>query len=257
MRGGSRVFLAGDYLGTFYIDSAITTGFAAAQHAASLCGTIRQQAASRPRVAALPATTPREELPMTNNLRGVLVALATPATTEGALDETALRALVDRTIDGGVHGVVACGSTGEFTALTTDERRRVVEVVVDQTAGRVPVVAQTGDTSAAKAIALTRHAQAAGVDVVMPVAPYYEAVDARRDRALPPPRRGLRPDPGDGLQPAARHRCRPQSRDDRRPCPRDPQHPLREEHQPRHGPGRSADPRVRRPGLAPSSAGTR
>ena len=52
MRGGSRVFLAGDYLGTFYIDSAITTGFAAAQHAASLCGTFRQQAASRPRVAA-------------------------------------------------------------------------------------------------------------------------------------------------------------------------------------------------------------
>jgi 4-hydroxy-tetrahydrodipicolinate synthase len=113
---------------------------------------------------------------MTNNLRGVLVALATPVTTESALDETALRALVDRTIEGGVHGVVACGSTGEFTALTTDERRRVVEVVVDQTAGRVPVVAQTGDTSAAKAIALTRHAQAAGVDVVMPVAPYYEAL---------------------------------------------------------------------------------
>ena len=57
MRGGSRVFLAGDYLGTFYIDSAITTGFAAAQHAASLCGTVRQQAASRPRVAAVPAAT--------------------------------------------------------------------------------------------------------------------------------------------------------------------------------------------------------
>ncbi|NUR06027.1 MAG: dihydrodipicolinate synthase family protein [Nocardioidaceae bacterium] len=111
---------------------------------------------------------------MTDSLRGVLVALATPATTDGALDEAALRALVDRTIDGGVHGVVACGSTGEFTALTTDERRRVVEVVVDQTAGRVPVVAQTGGTSAAKAIALTRHAEAAGVDVVMPVAPYYE-----------------------------------------------------------------------------------
>jgi oxygen-dependent protoporphyrinogen oxidase len=51
MRGGSRVFLAGDYLGTFYIDSAVTTGFAAAQHAASLCGTVRQQLASRPRVA--------------------------------------------------------------------------------------------------------------------------------------------------------------------------------------------------------------
>src|SRR5262245_43303223 len=119
---------------------------------------------------------------MTNNLRGVLVALATPATTDGDLDEGALRALVDRTIDGGVHGVVACGSTGEFTALTTDERRRVVEIVVDQTAARVPVVAQTGDTSAAKAIELSQHAQAAGVDLIMPVAPYYEALTFEETR---------------------------------------------------------------------------
>lgn len=58
LRGGSRVFLAGDYLGTFYIDSAVTTGFAAAQHAASLCGTARQQLASRPRLAA-PTTLER------------------------------------------------------------------------------------------------------------------------------------------------------------------------------------------------------
>jgi 4-hydroxy-tetrahydrodipicolinate synthase len=113
---------------------------------------------------------------MTNTLRGVLVALATPATTGGDLDEPALRHLVDRTIDGGIHGVVACGSTGEFTALTTSERRRVVEIVVDQAAGRVPVIAQTGATSAAKAIELTRHAEAVGVDVVMPVAPYYETL---------------------------------------------------------------------------------
>lgn len=110
------------------------------------------------------------------SLHGVLVALATPATPTGDLDEVALRALVDRTIDGGVHGVVACGSTGEFTALTDDERRRVVEVVVDQAAHRVPVIAQTGATTARQAIALTRHAEATGVDVVMPVAPYYEAL---------------------------------------------------------------------------------
>ena len=119
---------------------------------------------------------------MTNSLHGVLVALATPASADGGLDETALRALVDRTIDGGVHGVVACGSTGEFTALTTEERRRVVEVVVDQTAGRVPVIAQTGDTSARKAIGLTQHAQASGVDVVMPVAPHYEALSLDETR---------------------------------------------------------------------------
>jgi 4-hydroxy-tetrahydrodipicolinate synthase len=111
---------------------------------------------------------------MTVQLRGVLTALATPFTADGSVDEARLRALVDRSIDGGVHGVVACGSTGEFSALSSDERRLVVETVVDQTARRVPVIAQTGATSTAEAIRLSRHAQSAGVDVVMPVAPYYE-----------------------------------------------------------------------------------
>ena len=113
---------------------------------------------------------------MTVQLRGVLTALATPFAADGSVDEARLRALVDRSIDGGVHGVVACGSTGEFSALSGDERRLVVETVVDQAARRVPVIAQTGATSTAEAIRLSRHAQSAGVDVVMPVAPYYEAL---------------------------------------------------------------------------------
>ena len=113
---------------------------------------------------------------MTSSLSGVLVALTTPFTADGGLDEATLRALVDRTIDGGVHGVVACGSTGEFSALSSDERRRVVEIVSDQTAGRVPVIAQTGSTSTAEAIVLSRHAQAVGASVIMPVAPFYEAL---------------------------------------------------------------------------------
>jgi 4-hydroxy-tetrahydrodipicolinate synthase len=111
---------------------------------------------------------------MTTSLSGVLVALATPFAPDGSIDESRLRELVDRTIDGGVHGVVACGSTGEFSALTGEERRLVVETVVDQTAHRVPVVAQVGSTSTAIAIELARHAQSAGADVIMPVAPYYE-----------------------------------------------------------------------------------
>jgi 4-hydroxy-tetrahydrodipicolinate synthase len=111
---------------------------------------------------------------MTAQLRGVLTALATPFAEDGNLDEASLRALVDRSIAGGVHGVVACGSTGEFSALSSDERRLVVEIVTDQAAGRVPVIAQTGATSTAEAIRLSRHAQSAGADVVMTVAPYYE-----------------------------------------------------------------------------------
>jgi len=111
---------------------------------------------------------------MTVQLRGVLTALATPFAADGSVDVARLRAVVDRSIDGGVHGVVACGSTGEFTALSGDERRLVVETVVDQAARRVPVIAQTGATSTAEAVALSRHAQSVGADVIMPVAPYYE-----------------------------------------------------------------------------------
>jgi 4-hydroxy-tetrahydrodipicolinate synthase len=109
-------------------------------------------------------------------LSGVLTALLTPFTADGRVDESTLRAVVDRSIDGGVHGVVACGSTGEFAALTADERRRVVETVVDQTAGRVPVVAQTGGLTAAEAVAHSRHAQRAGASVLMLVTPFYEAL---------------------------------------------------------------------------------
>ncbi|MDQ1594379.1 MAG: 4-hydroxy-tetrahydrodipicolinate synthase, partial [Arthrobacter pascens] len=111
---------------------------------------------------------------MSSQLSGVLTALATPFTADGSIDEPKLRLLVDRSIDGGVDGVVACGSTGEFAALSTDERRLVVETVVSQTAGRVPVVAQTGATSTAEAIRLSLHAQECGADVLMLVTPYYE-----------------------------------------------------------------------------------
>jgi 1-pyrroline dehydrogenase/4-hydroxy-tetrahydrodipicolinate synthase len=113
---------------------------------------------------------------MTAQLRGILTALATPFAADGSIDVPRLRSLVDRSIDGGVHGVVACGSTGEFSAMSGDERRLVVETVVDAAAGRVPVVAQTGAASTHEAIALSRHAQSAGVDVVMLVTPYYEAL---------------------------------------------------------------------------------
>ena len=119
---------------------------------------------------------------MSVQLRGVLTALVVPFGADGSVDHPRLRDVVERSIVGGVHGVVACGSTGEFTALSGDERRLVVETVVDQTAGRVPVVAQTGATSTAEAIALSRHAQVAGADVVMALAPYYDPLS--RQEAL-------------------------------------------------------------------------
>ena len=111
---------------------------------------------------------------MADGLKGVYSAVATPLTVDQGLDEPGLRRLVDRTIDGGVHGLVPCGSTGEFSALTRSERERVVEVVIEQTAGRVPVVPQTGATSTREAIALSRHAEGLGAEAIMVVAPYYE-----------------------------------------------------------------------------------
>ena len=113
---------------------------------------------------------------MSTQLRGVLAAFATPFTPAGQIDESAPRLLVDRSIDGGVDGVLACGSTGEFAAMSGAERRLVVETVVDQAANRVPVVAQTGAVSTAEAVELSRHPEAAGAAVPMVVAPYYEAL---------------------------------------------------------------------------------
>jgi 4-hydroxy-tetrahydrodipicolinate synthase len=119
---------------------------------------------------------------MTTRLTGVLSALLTPFDDQGTLDEAALRRVVDRNIDGGVHGVVACGSTGEFTTLSGSERRLVVETVIDQAAGRVPVVAQTGAQSTTEAIELSRHAEQAGASVLMVVAPYYEPLSVEETK---------------------------------------------------------------------------
>lgn len=113
---------------------------------------------------------------MPRELRGILSALATPFTADGAeINEDGLRELVDGSIEAGIHGLIPCGSTGEFFVLTRDERKRVAEIVMDQTRGRVPVVPHTGSCSTAEAIELSRHAENIGADGVMVVQPYYEA----------------------------------------------------------------------------------
>lgn len=113
---------------------------------------------------------------MSSTLRGVLTALPTPFTADGAVDEQALRRAVNHSVDNGVDGVVVGGSTGEVGALTIDERRLIVETVLDETAGRVPVVAQTGATSTRQAIELSKAAQEQGAAALMLVTPYYEPI---------------------------------------------------------------------------------
>jgi 4-hydroxy-tetrahydrodipicolinate synthase len=111
---------------------------------------------------------------MSKPLRGILAAMCTPFDRAGQLDEGALRDLTDGLIAAGVHGLITCGSTGEFSALSVEERKRVSEVVAKQADGRVPIVPQTGSTSLRTALELTRHAKSFGADAVMVVPPYYE-----------------------------------------------------------------------------------
>ena len=101
-------------------------------------------------------------------------ALITPFTADGSdVDATAMRALVERCVAAGVSGLVSTGSTGEFTTLTADERRRVTEVVIDAAAGRVPTIAGTAALSTAETVALSVHAESAGAAAVMIVPPFY------------------------------------------------------------------------------------
>jgi len=103
---------------------------------------------------------------------GVSTALVTPFR-DGAIDEPALRELVEIQISAGVDGLVPCGSTGESATMSYAEHRRVVEIVVDATGGRVPVLAGTGSNNTREAIELTRHAKDAGADGALLISPYY------------------------------------------------------------------------------------
>jgi len=104
--------------------------------------------------------------------KGSIVALITPFDGEN-VDEKALRGLVDWHVAEGTHGIVPCGTTGESPTLSHDEHKRVVEIVVDQAAGRVPIMAGTGSNATAEAIEFTQHAAETGAQGALVVTPYY------------------------------------------------------------------------------------
>lgn len=103
---------------------------------------------------------------------GILTALITPFR-NNQVDEEALRILVERQVEAGVAGLVPCGSTGESATLSHTEHRRVVEIVLEAAAGRIPVVAGTGSNSTREAIELTSHAKDAGAAGALLLSPYY------------------------------------------------------------------------------------
>jgi 4-hydroxy-tetrahydrodipicolinate synthase len=110
--------------------------------------------------------------------RGLWAAITTPFTADGELDEAGLRRNMRYFTDVlHVDGIFCTGNMGEFWALTTGERRRSVEIVVDEARGKCRTIAQTAHHAAYETVELTRHAQDAGVDYVALINPYYPAMD--------------------------------------------------------------------------------
>jgi 4-hydroxy-tetrahydrodipicolinate synthase len=104
---------------------------------------------------------------------GVGTALVTPFTRSGELDDAAVRRLGRRQIDAGIHFLVPCGTTGENPTLTLDERVRIVEILVDEARGQVPILAGAGGNHTKEVIELAREMKKAGAGGLLSVTPYY------------------------------------------------------------------------------------
>lgn len=107
------------------------------------------------------------------NIRGSICALVTPFAADGSLDLNAFGRLLDYQLAGGTEALVVAGSTGEAHMLEPDEFDRLLAFAVAHVAGRVPVIAGTGEAGTAKTVAATRRAKALGADAALVVVPYY------------------------------------------------------------------------------------
>jgi 4-hydroxy-tetrahydrodipicolinate synthase len=104
---------------------------------------------------------------------GAGTALITPFTSSGALDEAGVKRLARRQIDGGIHFLVPCGTTGETPTLSDAEKRRVVEIVVEEANGAVPVLAGAGGYDTKEVIHTAKEWEKAGANGILSVTPYY------------------------------------------------------------------------------------
>jgi dihydrodipicolinate synthase/N-acetylneuraminate lyase len=108
-----------------------------------------------------------------DRLRGIFTPNIVPLDAAGNINESELRRYVDWLIDRGVHGLYPNGSTGEFTRFTADERRRIIEIIADQTRGRVPILAGAAEANTRETIKACEHYCRLGVRAVAIVAPFY------------------------------------------------------------------------------------
>ncbi len=110
-------------------------------------------------------------------LKGVFPAMVTPLTPDEQVDKAAYRRVVRYCLDGGVHGVVVLGTTGEFPAMTDAMRHDAIETALDEVKGSVPVLIGCGDTSTKKTLAQIKAAGACKADAVLVAMPYYYPLD--------------------------------------------------------------------------------
>jgi 4-hydroxy-tetrahydrodipicolinate synthase len=110
---------------------------------------------------------------MARSFAGAGTALITPFTRSGEVDEAALRRLVRRQVQEGIDVLVPCGTTGESATMTDDEQKRVVQVTVEEAAGKAPVVAGAGSNDTRVAVAKAKAMAALGADGILSVGPYY------------------------------------------------------------------------------------
>ena len=106
-------------------------------------------------------------------LRGCYVAIVTPFTEKGEVNEEVLRSHVEFLIGKGVAGVVPCGTTGESATLSWEEHNRIVDIAIEQAKGRVQVIAGAGSNNTAESLAAARHARERGADAILSITPYY------------------------------------------------------------------------------------
>ncbi len=107
------------------------------------------------------------------NIEGIIPALVTPMNDDESINEDGLRKVVEYVIEGGVHGIFVCGSQGESYALTNDEKKRVILIALEASAGRVPIYVGTGMITTSESVQMTKMAKELGADAVSVITPYF------------------------------------------------------------------------------------
>lgn len=110
---------------------------------------------------------------MDHKIQGIIVPVVTPFQADESLNERGLRRMVRYLLERGVHGLFPCGSQGEFYALAADEKKRVIDIVIEENDGRAFVMPNTGAVTTRESVELSRYAERAGADALSVITPFF------------------------------------------------------------------------------------